>query len=269
MLLWMADKLSDAAETSQEDRAYYRRLLLTIPFRFIVVPTEEERMYKHINLRESITIAHQLMSRSSLQRIFEVCQWRERRLHTAGQKRGTPAVLAADWKANIVQAGGTEPISEAWIASAIRLWEQTMSMPSLMEILVAAEARWGKESPFDSITKMEAVLARASRQGTGSSERVQEWIFDSMVWYKENGFLSTGEMSVRLLTGKNAGNRGLIDMFLMKQAMLRQMSSTIEEIGLPAEAKVDDFTYVNDFNDIVLRDPAADTASAQHATPSG
>eukprot|EP00972_Heterocapsa_arctica_P095505 14084512-Heterocapsa_arctica.AAC.1 len=69
---------------------------------------------------------------------------------------------------------------------------------------------------------MEAVVVKAK----GSVE-VTEWLLTSMIFYVQRGFMTAGEMSVRALTGKGAGNRGILDMFLVKRNVMFHLSVTV------------------------------------------
>ena len=94
-LLWMAACLE--AEPTDTQLAKFRRLLLTIPMRFKVIASEEARLFAHVNLRETITGSHACMSRTATQRVYEVCQWRDRRMRIHGTQNATASKLAQLW----------------------------------------------------------------------------------------------------------------------------------------------------------------------------
>jgi hypothetical protein len=221
MLLWMATCIAN--DTASEERlAIFRRLLLTMPMRFKVIASEEERLFAHVNLRELITGAHACMGRSALQRVYEVCQWRERRAKTHGGQNATPPKLAQLWNDQVKMARTSEPVTETFMGMAFRLWEQLLCHPTCRDPILWAERTWGKNNPFDTVMKMEAVAIKAK-----SSVESAEWLINSMIFYVKRGFMTSGEFSVRTLTGKGAGNRGLLDMFLLKKHVLIHISTTL------------------------------------------
>jgi hypothetical protein len=219
-LLWMAACLE--AEPTDTQIEKFRRLLLTIPMRFKVIASEEARLFAHANLRETITGSHACMSRTATQRVYEVCQWRDRRMRIHGTQNATASKLAQLWNEQVHMARSSEPITEAFMAMSFRLWEQLLSHENCRKLILWAERTWGKLNPLDSVVKLEAVLTKAK----GSVEHA-EWLLGSIIFYVKCKYNSHGELSVRNLTGKNAGNRGLLDMWLLKRNMWDYIASTV------------------------------------------
>jgi hypothetical protein len=220
-MLWMAECMNNT-EVSDTQRATFRRLLLTVPMRFRVIAGEEARLFAHVNLRETITGAHACMSRSTIQRIYELCQWRDRRAKNLGVQNATPTRLALIWNEQVVMAGSSEPVTETFMALAFRLWEQLLTHAPCRDLILWAERAWGKSSPFDTVMKMEAVVVKAK----GSTDAA-EWLVASMISYVQRGFMTPGELSVRNLTGKGSGNRGILDMWLFKRSVMLHVSGTV------------------------------------------
>eukprot|EP00972_Heterocapsa_arctica_P075372 11119162-Heterocapsa_arctica.AAC.1 len=69
---------------------------------------------------------------------------------------------------------------------------------------------------------MEAVVVKAK----GSTDAA-EWLVASMIFYVQRGFMTPGELSVRTLTGKGSGNRGILDMWLFKRSVMLHVSGTV------------------------------------------
>ena len=219
-LLWMAACLE--AEPTDTQLAKFRRLLLTIPMRFKVIASEEARLFAHVNLRETITGSHACMSRTATQRVYEVCQWRDRRMRIHGTQNATASKLAQLWNDQVHMARSSEPITEAFMAMSFRLWEQLLGHENCRKLILWAERTWGKNNPLDSVVKLEAVLTKAK----GSVEHA-EWLLGSIIFYVKCKYNIPGELSVRILTGKNAGNRGLLDMWLLKRTIWDYIASTV------------------------------------------
>lgn len=56
--------------------------------------------------------------------------------------------------------------------------------------------------------------------------------------YVSKKYMSAGQMTYRTLTGKNDGNRGTLDVFLLKRSLLQHFQQTwLDEAELPTEAK--------------------------------
>ena len=86
-------------------------------------------------------------------------------------------------------------------------------------MLVQAEEKWGKMTCWDSVTKLELLLRRASLNGV-----VQLWKVGSMLqgveYYCDMKFLSSSKLSIVELGGKGRLGRGLLDLILFKLDVL-------------------------------------------------
>ena len=84
---------------------------------------------------------------------------------------------------------------------------------------MTAEHEWGKQSPFDSVYKLAAVVSKCA------SAEQSIWVCASIVDAVKNGFLQAGEFIVRMLSGKGAGNHGYIDLCLLKLCIYKYIST--------------------------------------------
>ena len=200
-LLWAAQMLETGAVSAEDVRS----LFVTTPFRFKYIPDEEQRLYTQINLREAATATYQAMSRSATQRIFEICQWRDRRVQMNGNQSGSIASIVQDWSTHISQSRSSEPITETWLTSCFRLWENLFKHESLRVLVLNAEKKYGRSSPCDKISTLEAVLSK------GKTVEMMTWLLGYLNWVVDNKQFSGSELSIRALTGKGSGvgNRGL------------------------------------------------------------
>ena len=220
----MRSGLSDA------DEAMMRRLFLSIPMRFKVIGSEDGRYFYQANAREEISMVHSVVSRTAVQRVFEFNALRERH----GKKGMDADTLAEQWRKEVSQAPAavTETVSAAYIKTAFRVWDNILSDPNSRDVILASERQWGRKSPFKDMTQLDAILLK------GKSAAETAWLVGLMAGYVESNYANSGELSYRQLTGRGSNNKGLLDVFLQKKALLEWIHGTwLEQLPLPATAK--------------------------------
>ncbi|CAE7610473.1 unnamed protein product [Symbiodinium necroappetens] len=175
-----------------------------------------------------------LVGRSAIQRIFELEGFRLRKLKSHGAGGSEPAVLAQQFMQELPETAGEEDVtSEAYIRNAFKVWENILAVEEAKKIVLECERLWGKQSPFYTMSQLEAVMAKCKDPAQIT------FGVDCMRYYVEKKFASTGEMSSRNLTGKTTNNRGLLDVFLEKQKLLHHLvHQWLETQPLDAESKV-------------------------------
>ena len=106
----------------------------------------------------------------------------------------SPAAVALEYSKQASQADCQETISESAVDMAISLYRRALSLPAVMRVVRMSEEKYGSNTVFDSICKMQAMLQKAS------TPKFVEWVFCSVWDLFDNGELSGG-VSVRILQG--------------------------------------------------------------------
>ncbi|CAJ1455279.1 unnamed protein product [Effrenium voratum] len=197
---------------------------------FKILPSEDSRFFEGANIREKATMTHQLLSRSAIQRSFEIVQIMQRKEKSAG--RMTEEAFVALWQAEVKQGAGSELVSLNFVKNSVALQEKLLSNCEVRNVLLACEREMGKSSPFYNMSSLEAIMLKAKE----SSQVL--WLVEMMRVYVSKKYMSAGQMTYRTLTGKNDGNRGTLDVFLLKRSLLQHFQQTwLDEAELPTEAK--------------------------------
>jgi hypothetical protein len=85
-----------------------------------------------------------------------------------------------------------------------------------------AESTFGKQTPWDSLTKLESVVKRAKETGPRDCPDIRKILFQlqAVTWYCASGLCHPSDMSLHKLVGKSRGYRGLLDIILFKMEVL-------------------------------------------------
>eukprot|EP00971_Amphidinium_carterae_P176970 3508982-Amphidinium_carterae.1 len=181
-VLWLEDSMASGAFSSDD----VRKLLLTVPMRFKFLPTEEARMFQQINTREIAVATFVALSASATQRIFQLAQWKERRLRAVGATGVTNVKLLQMWKDNVQMSNASEPVTDTFLTNAFRLWESIFKIEDCKKLILDAEAMWGRESPFDKISSIDAVASRCR----ANEDKI--WCMEFMIYVVEKKQMSAG-----------------------------------------------------------------------------
>lgn len=113
----------------------WRRLALSCTATFQLHNTEAERLQVTMQLRENIANDHEAMSRTQLQRIYEIIFFRDTFARTRGRDHATAANIAAEY-AKVRMAKGREPISKSFVDTALTIHARLLSIPAAEQMLL-------------------------------------------------------------------------------------------------------------------------------------
>ena len=202
------------AGKDEETLGYWKVAMLTCSFCFEVLETEEQRFYRHITLREQITGKHDAMTSTATQRVFQIMSlWTYK--ENTGEKQNN-ADFAQAWNSNVEMAASSEPVSESFIKTAHKVWSRALSREAILPIILDAEGKYGKQTPFLTLSQIEAYIDKTRSEPTlAFCVRVVMDLID-------NSMATGGEFSVRNLTGKNMNtqNKGTLDLLVYKHAVM-------------------------------------------------
>ena len=83
--------------------------------RFRVLPSEDARFFHQCNSREDLTRLHKLITRSAVQRTYELEHFRARKLRTLGEAACSPEALSQLWLSEVPESATGENVSLAYV----------------------------------------------------------------------------------------------------------------------------------------------------------
>lgn len=138
----------------------WRKLLLTVPTVFAVVPKGEPRYWKAQQLREDILEAFATLKRSDLQKVYDVVRFKQV-LETESGETLSAEKLALRYAKNVKFSALSEKLSKSFIDSALTVAKRLLNKPSIAKTLLDLDATYLKGNPLGSIWKLQALVDRA------------------------------------------------------------------------------------------------------------
>ena len=187
-----------------------------------------------LNLREQLVAEGRAEARDCLQRMFEVVQTGGRIQEADGGKVTNDRIAA--WYADRIRLSpGSEPVTRTFVETATNINKMILNhAPCLGELQIAAE-RWQGAAPLQSVYKLALVITKANRD-----KELMLWCMSSVHDVCRMGFLSVGEVTTRALKDGAGGNKGLLDLFILKKQLLHHFMTLVVEkyIGAPHKEKL-------------------------------
>jgi hypothetical protein len=198
---------------------------LTCSFVFHAIDCEETLFWKTIQLREDVTHVYHTVALSPFQKICEIVTTKEKLEKSAGAAL-SDAELAKQYNLKARPAEDGEQITESQITGAIAVWKHALSIEIVLNKVVALEAEFGKNGPFDSMYKM-AVVVRKAR-----TEEVISWAFCAIFDAFRSGQIEKGGLLTRAI--EPSGGKGLVELYWLKKQVCEFMCTTFAK-----ELKID------------------------------
>jgi hypothetical protein len=213
----------------EDDLKAWRCHVLSVTMQFCLHGSQEDMYFAACQLRENMGQDHESMSRTALQRVFEIARFRESQMSLHGRAAGTAAAVCRAYD-QVKCAGNRQPYSPAAIDTAITIMSRMLSIPAVRSRLLEADAWPRGSNPFDSINKLE-VLIRKGRDTTAIT-----WLVD-IIWYVVHHSGKTADSSDFTMNGLKGnaatGNRGYADVLIFKRDAIPYLLDTLpRELGL-------------------------------------
>lgn len=210
LLLRIAQDINEGA--NEATLRVWKACLLSATMSFEILTSEDDRYWRSVNLREGITGQFEAMARTPMQRCFELISFKLRKEQSTGVRLSAKDLEKA-WCKNAKMASSSEAVTESFCDTAVKVYNTILSKEQLRVIVASCDGF--KRSPFDSIYKLEAVINK-----TRSSDTYMCWCLAYIAESVLVGLADAGEFSIRNLTGKGMGNKGCLDLFMMKKDLL-------------------------------------------------
>jgi hypothetical protein len=97
------------------------------------------------------------------------------------------------------------------------LQDNIFHCPKITAMLLASEETFGKNTPFNSAWKFEAIIKRAKQPDSIMAQQRVHWIIDGIIFLVKARKVTSGECSLPGLTGQGRSSFGLLDTLLLKR----------------------------------------------------
>ena len=213
----------------------WRRRVLSCTATFQLHATEAGRLQVAMQLRENMANDHEAMSRSQLQRVYEIIFFRDTFARTHGRDQATAANIAAEY-AKVRMAKGREKISKSFVDTALTIHGRLLQIPDAERMLLEMDSNLAKDdNPFNSVHRLQAIVSKC-----GNSKENAMWVLRHMAHMVTNLSVSasSSDFSVDGLRGNaRTGNRGLIDTILLKKEAIGYLCHKLPvQLGIEGDA---------------------------------
>jgi hypothetical protein len=154
LLLKIASDIDDGVE---DDRLHaWAKVCLTVSFIWKDLPSDDDKFWESVRLREHLVVDYNGMARSAIQRVFELAAFRSTHEKRLG-KLSHGDVLRL-YRENVDFAKTGEEFTENFVKNAALVHAGLLQVREVHDALLAAEESWGKDSPFNSVLKLMLLL---------------------------------------------------------------------------------------------------------------
>ena len=207
------------AEASQEVMADWFLSVLTVPYRYRRMDSEDAVAWAANQYRESLDQNWASLHHTTLQKIRAVVYMIKKQEKTKG-KLTTPQIVKL-FKDNLQTSTGASgdkdhaAVSAAFIDTAVTVYDRVLKDSQLAKIMMDADD--DPNNPFDSWTKIQTIIGKAS------SPEGLAWAFGGTWDMHKRGELHNEGVSLRNLQGRmpNSGGKGLVDLLLYKKGLCK------------------------------------------------
>ena len=193
---------------------------------------------RSINLREQLITEAAAVARDTCQRVCEVMSTRIRLSACAGGARVSNDKVSDYYATDIVLNRATEPVNKAFIEACTPVIECMIKVPSNMKVLQACAEKWGRNGPLESVYKLQLITTKA-----GKDKKVINWILCHILDVCTANQLAPGEVTFRTLKDGIGGNKGFLDLIILKLELRDYLFSETEfrkNIPTKLQGKVED-----------------------------
>ena len=201
------------AGASQEDLETWRKMFLSVSCRFEHHPTEDSRHFRCQNLRMAAQSDYESLARSDVQIAFSIKAFQTRKETTVGPL--SCGKLVELYKEQAKAAGSSNMLKEGFIDSCLSVWSKILSNERMRATILDLEDNLGKRSPFNSIYRLQSIINKAKTL----EQRV--WVIEGIAARIADGTIISTDITQATLTGSSRNEKGLVDLLLIKQEILR------------------------------------------------
>jgi hypothetical protein len=200
----------------------WRARVLSCTGTFVVHASDASRLHMAMQLRENLANDHETMSRTQLQRVYEVIYFRDVWAWTHGRDQASAVNIAGEY-AKVKMAKGRETVSKSFVDTALTIHSRLLSIPAAETLLLDMDSALPRDcNPFNSVHRLQAIISKCGNSSTSSRDNTL-WVLRHIrhMILDLNADPTTSDFSVDGLRGNNkTNNRGLVDVILLKKEAL-------------------------------------------------
>ena len=225
LLVAIAGRIEDGA--GQAELMQWRKVLLTVDYEFIVLPSLDDCYFKSVNLRRAVIMENEAVVRSSIQQIQEIIEFKHRKEKGLNEAWSAER-LCEEWSKHAIQISSkyAEEIKVTWIENAVHIYNRLLSDKTLRELCLSLESEYGKKSPLNSTYSLDAICNVCKTYAD------LQWTLEMMTdCLKFNGS-ALSEFSYRSLKGNP---KGVCHLFVFKRLLMDYLSTWLVTNGFGVE----------------------------------
>lgn len=200
----------DVKAERAEAIATWRRLALSTSVTFVKHRDADERYWAALQQRENLAQSSEAMSRTAIQRIYEIGRFRNQQRQLHGSAKASAAAIFDAFNSKLTLARTSQQLSKSIVDMALTIYDRLLSTPELTEVLLIADSGPKHLNPFDSVTKLQILI-----QKTKSTANLV-WCVRHLWHMCRHQGLAPKSVTVDALRGSAAG-KGLVDLWLLKR----------------------------------------------------
>ena len=206
--LLKAIRAAFASGCDDTEKEGWKRVLLTIPTTFERITIKMDIFYRALNIREDMIKLAGAVKRSALAWILLIANYKMDQEKVHG-KMGNQQ-LAALFNNHVSTAEETEAVTQNTVDNAMYAWNNCLTDPRNLELLLECERRPPLQNPIDSILNL-SKLIRAAKNPENTT-----WALAHLADACLAGLLSRSDITSRNIV-KNGPTMGIVELFLMKK----------------------------------------------------
>ena len=240
-VLKVADRVRAAA--SMGELKSWANLMLSLPVTFQLAASQEKLYFSGISIRENYGTGFDLLFRSTVQRIYELAIYRDSQTAKMTYKE-----VAQKWKSSVTFSTITEEGDakdwSSFVEVALSVYDRCLKHPVVQRLILDAEEKWGKQTPWDSVYKLETLVSKcgkpSGRADTAGPLDRMAWVIRCVHDFLDSEQLQRTALSVRNLSGKGLfGHKGTADLLVYKYGLGVYIKDYLEGSVLDATQKAE------------------------------
>ena len=174
--------------------------LLSVPFHFQVVDTDEKTYMMSVQMRESVGAEYNVAYYTALQRIYMIQRFVELEKAKHGGEPSIPKIVQA-YQA-VKWAKQSEHVTPHFIEAAMLIWRRALSIIEVRELITNLDQDFAHQNPLNRVTSLDAIVKKVKKH------EMIVWVFQAIDHGFRNNYLVSADLSHEKLTGwKTGGGR--------------------------------------------------------------
>ena len=212
---------------SADDLKIWQTMLLSAPVEYKKLKCEDDFFWEASLFRKKLADDFAVCGLSHIQLMCVIMNYKSKQ--EKAKKPLSAKELSQQYNQRVGVTPGTDAVSDTFIDTASTVHSRLFSDEICRAIVLKCEQTNGKKGPFASIYKIEVHIRKSDKD-----IKKLRWSLQHNVTLLEDKEVER-EIPMSDLLGKKSGNKGLIDLWIMKKALLTELLTNIPvSIGFDA-----------------------------------